>query len=118
VSGRHLTIEHAAEGSHLELGIMFPILADALILSLKMTEAGVLIFADKCFATLIVNKEKCAEHLEKSTVYATLLAPIIGYDRASGVVKEAIETGKSVREIVKTQNMLSDEEFDRITGIV
>ena len=55
------------------------------------------------------------EHLEKSTAYATLLNPVIGYDAAAACVKEAVATGKTLREVVLAQKLLTPKEFDRAT---
>jgi fumarate hydratase class II len=50
--------------------------------------------------------------LEKSTAYATLLTPELGYDVVSKVVKEALQTGKTLREVVVSQKLLTNKEFD------
>ena len=115
VSGNNLTIEHAAEGAQLELGAMLPIITDRLIESLKLSAEMIRLFAEKCVAILIPNKTRIKEHLEKSTAYATLLNPVIGYDAAAACVKEAIATGKTLHEVVLEKKLLTPKEFDRIT---
>ncbi|MFZ6034690.1 MAG: lyase family protein [Patescibacteria group bacterium] len=116
VSGKNLSIHQAAEASCLELGVMLPIIADSLITSLKLTETAVRIFADKGIENIVVNGKRCLEHLEKSTAYSTLLTPKLGYDAVSKMVKEAVSTGKTLREIVLAKKIMTNEEFDKITS--
>ena len=116
ISGNNLTIQHAAEGAGLELAVMFPILADRLITSLKVASTAVTIFADKCISTLTANEINCKKHLENSTAYATLLTPRLGYDVVSDIVKEAVTSGKTLRELVLEKHLLTKSEFNQLTS--
>lgn len=116
VSGNNLTIEHAAEGAQLELGVMMPVITDRLVESLKLADEVIGEFAKKFVALLIANKPRIKEHLEKSTAYAVLLNPILGYDAGAACVKETIATGKTLREVVLAKKLLTRKEFDKITG--
>ena len=113
VSGNNLTIEHAAHGSQLELGVMLPVLTDRLVESLKLVDEMMRQFAEKCVAIVVPNVERMKEHLEKSTAYATLLNPIIGYDAAAVCVKESLKSGKTFREVVLEKKLLTEKEFDK-----
>jgi aspartate ammonia-lyase len=114
VSGNNLTIEHAAHAAQLELGVMFPIFADALIMSLKLTDEVLVNFADNCVATIIANPDRCSELLENSNAFGTLLTPVLGYDTVSGLVKESNLTGVTLRELLKTKNLLTDQQLNEI----
>ena len=114
VSGNNVTIEKACEGAQLELGVMMPVITDRLIESLKLSAEMIEQFAKKCVAIAKANKARIKEHLEKSTAYATLLNPIIGYDAAAACVKEAVASGKTLREVVLAKKLLSPSEFDRV----
>ena len=114
VSGKNLSIHQAAEGSHLELGIMLPVIADSLIMILKIVETALKLFADKGIRNIVVNRERCLEHLEKSTAYSTLLTPRLGYDAVSKVVKESVATGKTIREIILEKKLLTNEELEKL----
>ena len=113
VSGNNLTIEHAVEGGQLELGVMMPIITDRLVESLKLSAEMLEQFAKKCVAIAQANHARIKEHLEKSTAYATLLNPIIGYDKA----KEAVASGKTLREVVLEKKLLTPKEFDKAINI-
>ncbi len=114
VAGNNLTIEHAAHGAQLELGVMLPVMTDRLLESLTLMEELLRTFAVNCIAGIKANVERCKENLEKSTAYATLLNPIIGYDNAAAAVKEAIKTGKTLREVVLEKKLLTSKEFDKL----
>lgn len=114
ISGKNLTIQQAAEGASLELAIMFPVIADALITSLKLLTAGIDMFAEKCISTLQVNEERCKQHLEHSMAYATLLVPTLGYDIVSDAVKQAVKKQQSLREVIVRNALLTEKQFDEI----
>jgi len=96
----------------LELGVMLPIIIDRLILSLKLASEVIENFAINCIDQITVNEKQCRLHLEKSTAYATLLSPVLGYETMSAIVKESLKTGKTIRELVIGKKLLTTKEFD------
>lgn len=117
VTGNDTTIEQAAHGAQLELGVMFPILADRLLSSLKISSEVIHQFATVCIPSLQVDEEQCFYHLEGSTAYATLLTPVLGYDVVSALVKEASETNKTLRELVIEKNLLPENRFKQLINM-
>lgn len=117
VSGNNTTIEQAAHGAQLELGVMFPILADKLITSLKISSEVIYQFAAQCIPFIQANSEKCSIHLEQSTAYATLLTPTLGYDTVSSLVKDSLKSGKTIREIVHEKNLMPESRFNQLIHI-
>lgn len=113
VSGNNLTIEHAAHASQLELGVMLPILADRLISSIKLSTEVIANFAENCVLSVTANEERCKELLESSTAYATLLTPLLGYDLVSKVVEKSISSGKTIREVIAQEKLLTESEFEK-----
>lgn len=114
VSGKNLSIHQAAEASNLELGIMLPVIADSLITILKLVDTALVLFADKGIKNIVVNRERCLEHLEKSTAYSTLLTPRLGYDVVSKIVKESVKTGKTLRELILSKKLLTKSELEKL----
>ncbi len=110
ITGKHMTILQAAQNACLELAVMFPVLADELIETLKLAASGALSFAN-CIETMQPNIERAKENLENSTAYATVLVPKLGYDLVSEVVKESIASKKPIREILIKKNLLTDESI-------
>ncbi|MCX8008766.1 MAG: aspartate ammonia-lyase [Patescibacteria group bacterium] len=114
VAGQAVTVQMAARAAQFELANMFPVVADCLILSIRLTKEATFIFAKKCIDVIQANEEQCKKHLEESTAYATILTPKLGYDVASSIVKESVQTNRTIREIVVARKLLSEEEFDAI----
>ncbi len=117
VAGKNLTIHQAAEGAHMELGVMLPVIADSLITNFKVITMSLKVFAEKGIDKIIANKKVCLEHLENSTAYAALLTPILGYDKVSKAVHEAVKTGKTLRQIVVGKKLLTDVEFNKLISL-
>jgi fumarate hydratase class II len=68
-------------------------------------------FSEKCVIGIQANEERCRELVELSMAMVTSLAPKIGYDRAAEIAKESAKTGKTVREICREKNILSENEL-------
>ena len=60
------------------------------------------------------NEKRCKEMLEQSLAMVTALAPVIGYDHAAKIAKEAFTTGKTVREVVLARKILAPEKLSKI----
>lgn len=114
ISGNNLTIEHAAHAAQLELGVMFPTIADRLLQTLKLTAQVLDQFTQSCVRGIQANRQRCSELLERSTAYATFLSPKLGYDTVGDIVKQSVKTGRTIRELVLEKNLLSEREFDQI----
>ena len=116
VSGNNLAIELAAQGAQLDLAVMIPTIADKLLQSIKIAAEVLEQFDKKCIQSIKANAKRCRELLENSTAYATLLTPILGYEKMSEVVKETVKSGKTLREIIINQKLLTNKEFDKVVN--
>ncbi len=116
VSGNNLTIEKAVESAQMELGVMLPVAGDKLMESIILTKESIHQFNRLCASKVKANKERCLEHLEKSTAYATLLVPQLGYDLVSKLVKESISKNKTLREVIIEGKYLTSDDFDKIVN--
>ena len=112
VSGNNLAIEHSAHAAQMELGVMFPLIADRLLQSLKLTSQVTAQFTKLCVMKIKADKKRCKELLERSTAYAATLTPFLGYDAMSRSVKTAVATGKTLREVVVGSDLMTTKEFD------
>jgi len=72
------------------------------------------VLAEKCVAGITANQETCAGYIEKSLALVTGLVPKIGYDKAADIAKKAYETGRTVREVARDENILSEAELDAL----
>jgi aspartate ammonia-lyase len=111
-TGLNVTIHQATHGANLELNVMFPIIADAVITMLRMSQSVFASFTTSCVKPLEINEERCKENLERSTAYATLLTPVLGYDVVSKAVKKALDNDTSIRHVLVEQGTMTAEEFE------
>jgi fumarate hydratase class II len=86
-------------GSQFELNIMMPVMGLAALESVQLLSAAVNAFAELCAAGMQANREACTAQVERSLAMVTALNPLIGYDAAAAIAKEAFHSGKTVREL-------------------
>jgi fumarate hydratase, class II len=113
VMGNDTTIMLGGQGGYLELNVMLPLIAYNLLQSIDLLASASRVFAEKCITGLKANRLTCAGYIEKSLALVTGLVPKIGYDRAAAVAKQAYETGKTIREVVLEEKILSEAEVDK-----
>ncbi len=114
IIGNDHTICLASEAGQLELNVMEPVLTFNLLQSLDILRNVVTVFAEKCVKGITANVERCQELVQQSIGIVTAINPHVGYETASQVAKEALTTGRSVREIVLERGILSEEELNII----
>jgi aspartate ammonia-lyase len=114
VIGSDVTVTLAAEAGQLELNVMEPIIAYNLFQSIDMLGRACRVLAEKCVQGITANREHCRALVERSIGLATALNPVLGYEKASDVAKEALETGKSVYEVVLTRGLLTKDEMENL----
>lgn len=114
VAGNDHTISMASEAGQFELNVMEPVIVFNLHESLKMMTQVLTVFRSYCIEGIQANIEKCKADVENSIGIITALNPHIGYDVATQVAKEAIETGISIRELLLRDNILSEVAINQI----
>ena len=114
VIGNDLTITLAAEAGQLQLNVMEPVLTFNLFESLDMMTAAVDTLTTHCIRGITANEDHCREMVENSIGIVSGVDPILGYERVSAVAKEALETGKSVRQILLDAGDLDEAQLEAI----
>ncbi|SES65576.1 aspartate ammonia-lyase [Anaerobranca gottschalkii] len=114
IIGNDHTITLASEAGQLELNVMEPVLTFNLLQSLEILRNVVIVFTEKCIKGITANIDRCQELVQKSIGIVTAINPHVGYETASQVAKEALVTGRSVREIVLERGILTEEELEII----
>ena len=114
VIGNDAAITIGGQAGNFELNVMMPMMADNLLQSIRLLSRVCTVFVDKCISGIEADEERCGETIEQSLAMCTSLAPIIGYDNAAAIAKEASASGSTVREIAREKGVLSDEELDRV----
>jgi fumarate hydratase class II len=113
VIGNDVTVSWAAANGNFELNVMMPVLADAMLESLRLLANVANVFREKCINGIRANVERCNELVEYSMAMVTSLVPFIGYDRAAEIAKESARTGRTVREICRERQVLPEAELNR-----
>jgi fumarate hydratase class II len=116
VIGNDAAITIGGQGGNFELNTMLPLIAYNLLQSITILAAAVTLFAEKCIDGIEANKEQCASTVDTTIALVTPLVPVIGYDTAAAIAKEARETGKTIREIALKKKILSEEQLDMLLG--
>jgi fumarate hydratase class II len=114
VMGNDTTIAIGGQGGVFELNTMLPVIAQNLLQSISLLASASDVLAEKCVAGITANQETCAGYIEKSLALVTGLVPKIGYDKAAAIAKKAHETGRTVREVARDENILSEAELDEL----
>ncbi len=112
VVGNDATITWAGGNGNFELNVMMPVMTHDLQESIGLLSAAATTFATKCVDGIEVNSERVRELLERNAVIVTALNPHIGYDNGARIVKEAVASGRSVRELVLEAGLMSAEDLD------
>jgi fumarate hydratase class II len=112
VIGNDTTVALAGQRSFFELNTMMPVAAYNLLQAMELLAAGVRNFAERCVDGLQAT-ERGPELVEKGLGMATGLAPIIGYDAAAEIAKEAAASGRTIREVARERTGLSDDDLRR-----
>jgi len=113
VVGNDATVAWSGANGNFELNVMMPVLAHNLLESIELLTTSSRTFATKCVDGIEANRERAQELLEKNAIVITALNPYIGYDNGAKIAKEAVATGRSVRELVLEAGLLTEEELDK-----
>jgi fumarate hydratase class II len=114
VVGNDAAITIGGLAGNFELNVMMPVMAHNLLQSIDLLANVVGQFNERCLQGLVADRERCEALIEESLAMCTALAPVIGYDRAAAIAKQAHETGKTVRQIALAEQVLSEEELQRL----
>jgi len=107
----------AAASGQLELNAFMPLIADTLLESLEILDHAVRLFEERCVRGIHMREDHCRAMVENSAVLATALVSYIGYEKSAWVAKRAMQEGKTVRQVMMEEQVLPEEEIDRILSI-
>ena len=114
VMGNDLTITLGNQHGNFELNVILPMIAYNLLQSIHLLANAARLLADKAIAAMTINAAHMAALIEKSPILVTALSPVIGYDRAAQIAKQAYDEGRPVKEVAATMTDLSAAELDRL----
>jgi len=111
---RDLAVTLAAQGGQLELNAFLPLVAANLLPAMEELAGAMRLFADRCVAGIEAVPERCRFHLENSVALITALAPLIGYDRAAGIARNALQGHSPVKQALLDAGLFTAEELDSL----
>ena len=114
VIGNDTAVTFAAEAGQLQLNVMEPIITECIFESITWLRNVMKILRKKCIDGITINREHNAETVKHSIGIVTALNPVIGYKASTKIAKEALETGKSVYNLVLEHELLSKEQLDQL----
>ena len=102
-----------AAGGQFQLNIMMPVMGHTVLESISLMASVTEAFVGLCGEDMEANPEACEAAVEKSLSMATSLNPLIGYEKAAALAKEAFKSGKTIRELCLQQGVLPEDELKR-----
>ena len=111
VMGNDLVIATAAQAGQLELNVMMPVISFNLSMSLTILTNALTVLRERCVDGITANEERCRWYVEHSVSLVTALNPRVGYARAAEIAKRAIAKGKTIRETIEEEGLLTPEEL-------
>jgi len=111
VFGNDVVVGYAASQGILELNTYLPVMADALLESVTLLANVSRLMGDKMVAGLEADVEQCRRHADRTPSLTTALNPLIGYDAAAAITKQAIAEGRPLAEVAAEQTDLTDEQI-------
>ena len=117
VIGMDLTISLASEAGQLQLNAMEPVIAFDLFTMLEMLKRGCRVLDERCVRGITANPDRCRELVFNSTSIVTAFSPALGYEVSASIAREALESGRSVHDLVLEKGLLSRETIDEILAV-
>jgi aspartate ammonia-lyase len=117
VMGCDTTVAISAEHGQLELNVMMPVIAHNVLLSMMILSNAATVLTERCVKGIVANRAMCEHWVERSAALATALAPQIGYAAAAELSKRSVKEGVLIRDLVKREHVLPDDEIDAVLDL-
>ncbi len=114
IVGNDMAVTMAAEAGQLELNAFEPVLFYNLFESIETLGHAATTLADNCVSGITANADVCKANIEKSAGIVTALCPVIGYQKAAEIAKKVLKSGKTAREYLLEEGIMTNEQIDRV----
>jgi aspartate ammonia-lyase len=114
VFGCDTTIMTAGEAGELDLNVMMPVIAWNALHAQRILTNAMHTLRIRTVDGIEADRERARELLDRSTAMATALSPYVGYAATAEIAKQAVATGRTIRDLVLERGLLSVDEVDRI----
>ncbi len=113
VIGNDAAITAGGTWGFYELNLMKPMIISNILESIDILTRGMASFRKNAVEGITANVERISSLVDKSLMLATALTPVIGYDKAAELAKKAYKEGKTIREVVREEQLMSDEDLEK-----
>ncbi len=113
VMGNHTTVTFSGSQGHFELNVFKPVIILNVLQSITLLSDSIISFTDKAIAGLEPNTKQISDLMERSLMLVTALAPVIGYDKATQIAKQAHQNGTTLKEEALALGFIDSETFDK-----
>ena len=114
VMGNDLAVSMAAEAGQLQLNAMEPLIGYNVLESIRLLRQAMPMLEQRCVRGITANTEVCRAQVDNSIGVVTAMNPHIGYENATRLAKEALHSGRSVVELVREEQLLSDGQLEAV----
>ncbi|MGW8256895.1 MAG: class II fumarate hydratase [Thermoguttaceae bacterium] len=115
VLGNDVTITFCgSSGGQFQLNIMMPVMGASALESVLLMAGAALAFTELCLKGMEPNAQACEAAVENSLSLATALNPVIGYEKAAALAKEAFKTGKTIRQLCVEKQILTEDKLNEV----
>ena len=114
VIGNDLAVTLAAQNGQLQLNAYEPVEAVAILESQTLLANTLRTLRERCIEGITVNTGKLEGDIERTVGIVTALNPVIGYERATELAKEAYESDKGILELVREKGILTDAQIEEL----
>jgi fumarate hydratase class II len=118
VIGNDACITVGGQHGNFELNVMLPVIGYNILQSIELIASCSENFVNKCIDGIEANEDVCRDYAEKSLATCTSLAPVIGYDKAAAIAKQAYKENKTVREVASEAGVLDPAELDKVLNLM
>jgi fumarate hydratase, class II len=114
VIGNDCTVTIAGQSGNFQLNVMLPLVAMCLLESIQLLSGSATSLAQKAIQGMQVNEERLRRLAESNPILATVLNPLIGYDLAAEIVKQAARQGRTIIDVAQERTSLSRDELEKL----
>ena len=114
VVGNEMCVTMAGEAPQMELNAMEPVMAQCSFESVDLLINACDTLRTLCIEGITANEDKCRQEVHNSIGIVTALNPYIGYEHSTTIAKKALETGRSVYDLVLEEGILTKEDLETI----
>jgi fumarate hydratase class II len=123
VIGNDAAVAFGGAAGNFELNIMLPMLARNVLESIRLLANASVLFADRCVSGITADEKRAREYAEGSAAVATALNPVLGYEEAASIAKQALAERKTIREVAierghVEKGTISLEDLDRLLDVM